>query len=264
MRRFISALALAACAASPVLAQRESDTPFKWSGDIQAARWVYVRNVNGAVHVEKGTGSKIEVSARKQWRRGNPDDVKITVTQVGSGKGDVLVCATWHEGDTCDESGYHSERHSNWGNSDRNNDVSVEFTITLPAGVKVDASTVNGEMDVDGATTEVNASTVNGSVRASSAGPVHAHTVNGQVDVRAGAVDGDLDYSTVNGTVTVELPASLNADLDLRTTNGSVSSDFPVTVEGTFSSHRMHGTIGKGGSRIKISTVNGSIRLRRA
>jgi hypothetical protein len=268
MRRVITAIALAAAAAQPSFAQRtSSDTPFHWSGEVANAHWVYVRNLNGAVRVEAGTGNKVEVTARKQWRRGNPDDVKITVTQVGSGKGDLLICAVWNAADSCDEDGYRSHNRGwNWGNNDNRNDVSVEFTITLPAGVKVDASTVNGELDVDGVASEVIATTVNGSVSArSTGGPVRAKTVNGQINVRTGAVEAnDVEYSTVNGSITIELPALANANLDMRTTNGSVSSDFPVTVEGTFSARRMRGTVGKGGPTIKLSTVNGSIRLRKA
>ena len=265
MRRIFSIIAVAvgtAAAASPARAQK-SEEPFHWSGDVQNAHWVYVRNLNGAVRVQAGSGNKVEVSARKQWRRGNPEDVKITVTQVGVNKGDVLVCALWRSTDSCDEDGYHSHR-DGWGNHN-NNDTSVEFTITLPAGVKVDASSVNGEVEVDGVASEVIANTVNGGVSArSTGGPVRAKTVNGQVNVRAGVVDGsNLDYSTVNGSITIELPAATNASLDMRTTNGSVSSDFPVTVEGSFSAHRMHGTIGKGGPTIKLSTVNGSIHLRK-
>lgn len=264
MRHILTIITVAlgiAAAESPALAQK-SEEPFHWSGDIQNAHWVYVRNLNGAVHVQAGSGSKVEVSARKQWRRGNPEDVKITVTQVGSNKGDVLVCALYRSDDSCDEDGYHSHRHG-WGNN--NNDASVEFTITLPAGVKVDASSVNGEVSVDGVASEVIANTVNGGVSArSTGGPVRAKTVNGQVAVRSGIVNlSSLDYSTVNGSITIELPAATNASLDMQTTNGSVSSDFPVTVEGTFSAHRMHGTIGTGGPTIKLSTVNGSIHLRK-
>ena len=264
MRRIFSVIAVAvgtAAAVSPARAQK-SEEPFHWSGDVQNAHWVYVRNLNGAIRVQAGSGSKVEVSAHKKWRRGNPEDVKITVTQVGSNKGDVLVCATFRSTDSCDEDGYHSHR-DGWGSN--SNDTSVEFTITLPAGVKVDASSVNGEVEVDGVASEVIANTVNGGVIARSAGgPVRAKTVNGQVTVRSGVVDGsNLDYSTVNGSITIELPATTNASLDMRTTNGSVSSDFPVTVEGTFSAHRMHGTIGNGGPTIKLSTVNGNIRLRK-
>ena len=261
----IAALALALVAAAPLAAQdRETGEPFHWSGEVQASHWVYVRNLNGPVRVEQGTGSKVEVTAVKKWRRGDPKDVRITVTQVGSGKGDLLVCALWNDNATCDEDGYHSHR-DGWRN-DHHDDVSVEFTVRLPAGVRVDASTVNGLVDVDGATSDVVAHTVNGEVNARSlSGSVSAKTVNGSINVRAAKLDGSrTEYSTVNGSITVELPSGVNADVDMRTVNGRVSSDFPLTVEGSISPRRQHAKLGEGGPSLKFSTVNGSIHLRKA
>ena len=274
MRRKISTLALVVGVAIPLLSacstvrayaqtRNSSDTPFTWSGAVQSGRWVYVRNLNGPVRVEQGTGDKVEVRAEKRWRRGDPADVKITVRQVGSGGGDVIVCALWNDRSSCDEDGYHSHN-DNWFHNDHN-DVQVEFVVRLPAGVKVDASTVNGGVDIEGATSSVIAHTVNGSIEArSSGGAVSAHTTNGDIMVRSASLDGDrTEYVTTNGTITVELPASVNADVDMRTVNGRLSSDFPLTVEGSFSPRRLHATLGKGGSTLRLSTVNGSTRLRK-
>ncbi len=264
----VLALSLAACAPafSPALAQqRDSGTPWHWSGDIARDRTVYVRNLNGAVRVEQGTGSKVEVTAVKRWRNGNPDAVKITVEQIGSGKGDVLVCALWRASDRCDEDGYHSSRNGwNWGNN--HNDTNVEFTVRLPAGVRMDGRTVNGAVDIDGATSSVVARTVNGGVPArSTGGPVSAETVNGSITVRTASLGDDRsDYKTVNGSITVELGESSNVNLDMSTVNGSVSSDYPITIEGSFSRRHLRGNLGKGGPTVRLSTVNGSIRLRKA
>jgi hypothetical protein len=276
MRRFGTGLLLVlgtattACAPFAVTAQSRGrgDEPFRWSGEVTAGHWVYLRNLNGRVRVEPGTGTKLEITADKRWRRGNPDDVEITVGQVGSGRGDVLVCAVWRDTSTrCDEDGYSVRSHfDSWFGRNRSDDVQVEFTVRLPEGVRVDARSVNGEIEIDGATSEVIAHTTNGHIDArSSGGPVRATTTNGDVTVRAGALDThDMEYRTTNGSITVELPASANAELDMHTTNGSISSDFPVTMEGTFSRRNMRGTLGKGGPRIRLSTTNGSIRLRKA
>jgi hypothetical protein len=261
----ISALALALVVVAPLGAQdRDRGEPFNWSGEVQASHWVYVRNLNGAVRVEPGTGTKVEITAIKSWRRGDPKDVRITVTQTGSGKGDLLVCALWNENSSCDEDGYHSRNDGWW--RDSRNDVSVEFTIRLPAGVKIDASSVNGAVNVEGATADVVARTVNGGIEARSvSGSVSARTTNGSITVRAGRLDGSrTEYSTVNGSITVELPPGINADVDMRTVNGRVSSDFPLTVEGAISARRLRAKLGDGGPSLKFSTVNGSIHLRKA
>ncbi len=243
---------------------RRSDPDFRWAGEVSRNHWVYVRNLNGPVRVEPGTGTKVEVTAVKRWRRGNPEDVTINVRQSGSGRGDIIVCALWKNRDSCDEDGYHGGSGSwSWWN---NNDVSVEITVRLPEGVRLDASTVNGGLTIDGATTDVVAKTTNGSIDARSlGGPVSAKTTNGNIDVRAGALDrGRTEYTTTNGSITVELPARIDADLDMRTTNGRVTSDFPVTIEGSFSNKRIRGKLGNGGPTVRIATVNGSIRLRKS
>jgi DUF4097 and DUF4098 domain-containing protein YvlB len=68
----------------------------------------------------------------------------------------------------------------------------------------------------------------------------------------------------VNGSITLEIPDGVNADLDMRTVNGGVTSeDFPITIQGRIDRRRIEGKLGKGGPEIRLSTVNGSIRLRK-
>lgn len=256
--RLSTAALLLAAAAAPLAAQRTAD--FSWSGKVGAGRWVYLRNMNGSIRVERGTGDRVEVTAVKSWRRGDPDDVRIETKKVGTGDGDILICAFWNEDSECDEDGYHTRNNRN-----NRNDTSVEFRVKLPAGVKILAQTVNGSVRVDGATDEVRAGTVNGAVEATSAGgPVTASTVNGDIDVRMTKLGtGDLKYGTVNGSITIEVPADLDADLDMRTVNGRLNADFPITVQGRINPRHLRATIGRGGRRLSLSTVNGSVNLRK-
>jgi DUF4097 and DUF4098 domain-containing protein YvlB len=201
------------------------------------------------------------VRAEKDVRRGNAEDVRIVVVRDG---GNATICALWHEDATCDAEGAHYPSTGRRGR--RENNVNVNFTVRLPRGVKVAASTVNGEVDVRGASAEVEASTVNGRVEAAtSSGPVRASTVNGGVRVRMETLtgSGDMKFSTVNGAVVVEAPASLDAEVELETVNGSIRSDYPMTVSGRMSPRHLRAVIGKGGRRITMSTVNGSIELRK-
>jgi hypothetical protein len=249
---------------SVAAAQQRNDRDFSWDGRITSGKWLYVRDLNGSIRVERATGDRAEVTAVKRSRRGNPEDVRIETRRIGGDDGDVIICAFWTENASCDEDGYRS--HGDDNRRGRDNDTSVEFTVKLPAGVRLNVSTVNGGVDVAGATTEVRASTVNGRVSAaSSGGPVNASTVNGDIDVRMRELGtGDLEYSTVNGSIEIEVPGNLDADLDMRTVNGSLSADFPITLQGRVNPRRMRATIGKGGRRIRLETVNGSVELRKA
>ncbi len=234
-----------------------------WKGTLGDGRTVYLRNVNGDVRIEAGTGNTVEVRAEKRWRRGDPDDVRIEARQGANG-GDVIICAFWNERATCDENGYHSnnDRDRNWNNR---NDVSVHFVVTVPVNARVDASTVNGEMVVTGTSGDVDARTVNGDVEArSSKGRVEATTVNGSITVRTSAMNASgLEYSTVNGSITIEMDEGVDAQVNLSTVNGRISSDFPLTLEGSINPRRIRAQLGRGGPTLRASTVNGSIRLRK-
>jgi hypothetical protein len=262
MKRLLVAGA-ALLVAAPLVSQaqtRRTEKAFEWEGRVAEGRWVYVRNLNGAIKVDRASGNQVEITAEKSWRRGNPDDVRI---EQRESNGSVIVCALWYDNSECDEDGYRSKNDRRRG--DRNNDTSVEFTVRLPAGVKLVTSTVNGGLEIRGATSEVEATTVNGSIEAASTGgPVTASTVNGGINVRMAAIgDKDLDFRTVNGSIEVTMPDRINADVDISTVNGRVTSDFAMTVSGRINPRRLRGTIGSGGRKLRFSTVNGSVEIRR-
>ena len=155
----VIAVAASLMAAGTVSAQQKStDRDFSWDGKITNGRWLYVRNLNGSIRVEKATGDRAEVTAVKRWRRGNPEDVRIETRRLGGDDGDVIICAFWTDNASCDEEGYRSKGDNNWHGHD--NDTSVEFAVKLPPGVRLGVSTVNGGLSVSGATSEVRASTV--------------------------------------------------------------------------------------------------------
>jgi hypothetical protein len=261
--RILIALGLATISTA-LPAQERSRTTWNWEGVVPAGRWITVRNLNGEIRVEPATGNRVEVIATKTWRRGDPADVRIEVKKYGPGDQDVVICALWNEGSYCDEEGYHG--HSS-GRRNRDNDVSVDFRVKVPRGVKIAAGSVNGGVTVDGASAQVKASSVNGSVEAmSSGGPVEASTVNGSIVARMGRLGGseDLDYSTVNGSIQVEFDGELtDADIEMSTVNGRFETNFPLTIQGRLNPRHLRTRIGNGGRRIKLTTVNGNVELRR-
>ncbi len=263
MIRFLSASFILALAAPALIAQERQGQDFRWEGAVASGKWVKLQNINGDVEVMPASGNRVEITAIKRNRRGDTDNVRIEVKRYGTNEENVFVCAIWGEA-TCDENGYHSPKRRNRDHDE--GDTEVEFTVRLPRGVNVDVGTVNGSVDVRGATGEVNASSVNGGVEAiSDGGPVSASTVNGSIRASMRSLgDGDLEFSTVNGSITVELPENLNADLRMNTVNGTLSSrDFPLTVTGRFNPQNMRATIGKGGTRLSFSTVNGNVEIRK-
>lgn len=251
-----AALLPLALVAAPLAAQESKD--WEWTGTLAEGRTAFVHSVNGPVEIRAGSGDRVEVRAEIRWRRGDPDDVRLEARTTSSGN--VVVCAMWRRDDRCEESGIRGGD-SRW--NDRN-DVSVRFTITLPAHANVDVNTVNGGIDVAEVRGWVEANTVNGSiVAASRENSVKARTVNGSITARGTLPRDGLDYQTVNGSIEIELPASANADVSLRTTNGRVTSDFPITFTGDINPRRIEAKLGDGGPELRARTVNGQIRLRK-
>ena len=256
------ALAAAAPLADAAAQSRIEREAFTWEGRINQGRWINVRNLNGPIEVLRGTSDKVEVVATRITRRGDPEYVRFEVHKYGPLEQDVLICALWGENSECDARTYRTRNDG----YQRRHEVNVEFRIRVPRGVRVAMHTVNGEVRVDDVDSEVDAETVNGGVFVrTSSGPVNARTVNGSVRATMGRfeLDTDLQFSSINGTVVAEFAEDINADVELSTTNGRFLTDFPVTISGRIDPRRLRATLGKGGPRVRLTTVNGNVELRK-
>ena len=273
MRSVRTVLFAAAALAAPVLPTQltlaqaqQTDNSFKWSGRIPAGRAIRVRNLNGSITVGPASGDQVEVTAIKRWRRGDPSVVRIEPKKY-AGDESVVICALWGDDASCDERHYDSHTDSRRDPRMRNNDVSVAFRVLVPQGVNVAMNTVNGDVTVDGATADVDAGTVNGEVDiATSGGRARATNVNGGVRARLGKLDaeGAMQFTTVNGNVTVEFSGDSGADLEMETVNGSLNTNFEMTLVGRLDPKHLRSHVGRpGGPRIRLQTVNGNVDIRR-
>ena len=260
MQIAIAAAAFVTVACAPAVAQRE-DT-FRWSGQLATGKTVEVRGLNGDVLARPSSGRTVEVVAVK---RGDEDDPRGVDIEVIEGADGIEVCAVYpgkrgSRNSTCDNG---DDDHDDWDD----NDVVIDFTISVPSGVAFDGATVNGGIDVSGLSSDVSVSTVNGGIQVASTGTVEAKTVNGSIDASTGAASwsGTLDFQTVNGSIHLTLPAGAAAAVSAQTLNGDFSSDFPLTVEaGEWGPKRVSGSIGSGGGRLNLETVNGEIEIRKS
>ena len=241
--------------ARPAAAQGE----FHWKGQLAAGKTIEIKGVNGDVSAVAGSG-EVEVTAVKHAHRSDPDEVKIEVVQHEDG---VTICAVYPSDgareNTC-ETGEHGHM------STHDNDVRVNFTVRVPAGVRFAGHTVNGEVEAANLSGDVEAHSVNGSIRVSTSGSAEASTVNGSITASMGRAQWTdaLEFHTVNGGITLDLPANVSTEVRASTVNGDIETDFPLMVTGRLGPRRVTGTIGSGGRRLALETVNGSIRLRKS
>lgn len=234
---------------------------FHWQGQVAQGNAIEIKGVNGNVRAEAAGGDQVEVVATKKARRSDTESVRIQVVEHAGG---VTICAVYPSSDAkrpnvCAPG---KDGHMNVNN----NDVQVDFIVRVPQGVRFQGHTVNGEVEAQSLGADVEASTVNGSIHVSTTGYAQASTVNGEIVAtmgRANWTEG-LEFETVNGGITLDLPATTSTELEAETLNGDITTDFQMTVQGRFSKRHISGTIGSGGRRLSLKTVNGSIRVNRA
>jgi hypothetical protein len=234
---------------------------FNWRGRVPAGQTLEIRGIQGEIRAELAAGDQIEVVARRHARRDDPAAVSVEVVPHAGG---VTICALYPtpDGNSRRNSCGPGEAYTmNSGDSD----VRVDFTVKLPAGVRLAAVNVTGDIHARQLRSHVSARTVTGDVTLSTSEQATARTVTGAVDVSIGTVGttGVLEFKTVTGDITLQLPAGAGASVRLSTVSGSFQSDFPVAVNGAMTPRRLQGDIGAGGARLELGTVSGDIRLRR-
>ena len=223
---------------------------------------VSVRGMRGSITVEPARGESLEVAAVKSFSSSDPGSVRLVAVPTNDG---VAICALWGDEDA-EERGHCGPGDDYKAGSAHDNDVGVQFTVRVPRGVRIRATTVTGAVRVAGATAPVIAGTVDGAVDAETMkGPVQAFSVNGSVHatVRGFGDTGAVKLMTMKGSVTLELPARLDATVSANTINGDIRSDFPLTTTTKIVAHHAAGVIGAGGRRVELNVVDGSIRLKK-
>lgn len=260
MRMPLLAIGLTAMSAGTASGAAAQAPDFDWRGQLRTGQTIEIRGVNGHVRAEPSPDGRVHVVADKRARRSDPVTVRVEVVEHSGG---VTICAVYPT--PADASRANDCRPGGGRSSTNRNDVQVDFFVRVPAGVRFAGHTANGNVEADDLSSDVLAETVNGNVRIRTGGFAQATTVNGSIVCRLGhsSLAHDIAFETVNGSITVETPDGLDADFRATTVNGSIDSDFQILVRGKVSRQSVQGTIGSGGPQLRLSTVNGSIRLRK-
>lgn len=156
---------------------------------------------------------------------------------------------------------------------------SVDYEVTVPAGMNLDLSGNHTNIDVQGAEGEVEAETVQGNVTVSGGrGRVRLESVQGQIVLRnaRGRIDvstvnrgihltdivGDVIAETVNGAIMLERVQATN--VDAATVNGTIVYDGTLRDGGDYLMSTHNGGIWLmvptgTNATVNVSTFNGSL-----
>ncbi|HZQ96300.1 MAG TPA: DUF4097 family beta strand repeat-containing protein [Candidatus Sulfotelmatobacter sp.] len=215
---------------------------------------VELSNINGDVHISSWDRNEVKVDAVKYAdSRERLEEARI---EIESGK-DYLTIETKYP---------HHQQSWNWGS--HNNPATVEYTLTVPRGVRLDEiKLINGALEVGGISGEVRASCINGRVDAHDlGGRAKLSTINGHLDAKFVKLPGQsVELNSVNGSVDLTIPSDANAEIEASTVSGGIHNDFGLHVNNhRFVGHDLRGDLGKGGTQIRLGNVNGRIDIHHA
>jgi hypothetical protein len=200
------------------------------------------------------------------------------ISVIGEGRGDIQLEAriqTWGDSqadadkraqDTTIQTANNHVRADTPRNWHGQNSEAVSFRVLVPHRYSVKLDGVNGGISVADLEGTMNLHTENGGISLKNcAGDVHARTTNGGISITADGESwrgGGVDAETTNGSASITLPPDYSAHLEAGVVNGSIRFDFPLTMN-HFNSKEISTDIGKGGSTLRLHTVNGSVSIHR-
>lgn len=247
----VPATETSACAEQPAQELREE---FHQTYPLSATGRVILENINGGVQIKVWDRAAVQVDAVKRaYRKDRLAEAKI---QVNATEEYIKI-----------ETEY-PYQNMNFRSDERRseNPAMVEYSLTVPRQAVLESiELVNGSIDIEGVEGNVKASSVNGRLVARGlAGEARLSTVNGALQATFTRLDEmkPLTLISVNGPLTLVIPSNANASVRATTVHGGISNDFNLMVKhGEYVGHSMDGQLGAGGPKIKLSNVNGPIRV---
>jgi hypothetical protein len=235
-----------------------ADEVFERTVPLSAGGAFVLQNVNGSVMIAGWDRDAVEVRAVKTSPSASAQlavsDLAQVQVNVTAAPGRVTVTTTYPK--------------------DEGVEVSVTYSVRVPRRVWLQqVATVNGTVRVTGVEGVGELRSVNGDVEVSdSAGPFSAHTTNGDIHMDLARLTAfpraqvsrdakPLRMETVNGSIVLALPEKTAASLEVRCLKGDFHSDQPVATLGAYTPREFQGRIGGGGTPVRLSTVNGAIRI---
>jgi len=248
MTRRCFQLAIASGMFSLIFAASAAAQDFQKSYKLGSGGQIYIGNVSGDVTVTGYDGDAVIVKGYKE----GADRDRLDFEDLSS-EGRVEVRAHYPKRCDCE--------------------ASIRFEVQVPRAVKYDfdrISSVSGNVKVSQVSGRVHATSVSGEVTVQGvSGSVTAKSVSGDVEVDINRLDGaseDMKFSSVSGNVSVRMPSEIDADVDMSSLSGGIHTDFPIEVTkerfGPRTSAR--GKLGNGSRRLQLSSVSGSLSLRRS
>lgn len=245
---------------------------------------LYLHNINGNVTVEGYDGDEVQISYDKEIETDTQRDldrakeeVEFVVDEDGN-RIFIYLDAPFINV----KKGSHGISY-NINNWDDDYNFTFDITVQVPRNTNLDVSTINGgKLLVENTRGKwLDASNVNGRVELLNVtGVTDANTVNGDITASySESPNENSSYQTINGTIEVLYPDNLSADINFKSMHGDLYTDFEnvqrleARVESDTNSKRGKTTyridkfaplrVGEGGPTFSFEVLNGSVYIKR-
>jgi hypothetical protein len=94
-------------------------------------------------------------------------------------------------------------------------------------------------------------------------GDVHIEDRNANVELSSKGAPGNIDVSNIHGEIDLSLPANAGFQLDAQSIGGEIESDFNVNIDNQGSTATARGTVGKGGSDVRLKADHGTVQIKK-
>ena len=211
----------------PGSATRRQD--FKASGTLKS---LTIENVNGSVEIGPGPAftAFVELTARAKDDREAKRILDETTAGFSNENGDMTL--------RVEPPGMRHRRGGRGGWDERRADgdafrVEARCRVTVPPGVAVQASLVNGNLSAGGVTSDLALTSVNGKIDVAGASrSLRLSTVNGNVDAQVTELGkgSEVELKSVNGNLVLKLPSAAGFRFQGKTMGGEILSTFSLPV----------------------------------
>lgn len=202
-------------------------SPFHWTGRLTSEQKLAVLDVTGSVVVESVEGDTLEVTATIA-----SDEQNRVHVEVMENNNAVSFCAIYANAPGASASMCRAGEGRWCRNECDGLGPRVDFTVRLPRNVRT--------LDVAGVNTSIT-------------GYFGKQEWPGEMNIR-----------TVSGNIELQLSANASVAVEIVSPVHHLHSEFPLTLRPEHRPGRIRGTIGKGDSKLRLSTVSGNISLKKA
>jgi hypothetical protein len=231
----LAATVVAGCGSQPS-AEGSFDKTLTVSGPIR----IELTNGNGDSHVTTGPAGEIRVHGEIQVKAWSDKTGQRRVDEIQANPPVVQDGSLVHIGG------------SGWSSKD----VSIDYTITVPADAEIRATTGSGDLEINGLKGPANFIAGSGDIKASKiSGDVQATAGSGAIDLSD--IGGQVQVTTGSGDITLD---RIQGDIRLQANSGTLEITDPTgKLEASTSSGDI--TIRGGAADIRIRTSSGDVNV---